>query len=91
MKSSLLVQYALSPCLRLCGYRGNLILTPSAFLFSPEAIFRSIFSSTHKRPPSDSAQTEEKKYIKWVDLSVPNEALRQALRLDVDTLHLTAT
>ena len=86
MKSSLLFQYALSRFLRFVVTAEILILTALCLsVFSRKLSSGAIFSSTQNATPSDSAQTEEKKYIKWVDFSVPDEALRQALRLDVDS------
>ena len=86
MKSSLLFQYALSRFLRFVVTAEILILTALCLsVFSQKLSSGAIFSSTQNATPSDSAQTEEKKYIKWVDFSVPDEALRQALRLDVDS------
>ena len=86
MKSSLLFQYALSRFLRFVVTAEILILTALCLsVFSRKLSSGAIYSSTQNATPSDSAQTEEKKYIKWVDFSVPDEALRQALRLDVDS------
>ena len=86
MKSSLLFQYALSRFLRFVVTAEILILTALCLsVFSRKTSSGAIFSNTPNATPSDSAQTKEKKYIKWVDFSVPDEALRQALRLDVDS------
>ena len=86
MKSSLLFQYALSRFLRFVVTAEILILTALCLsVFSRKLSSGAIFSSTQNATPSGSAQTEEKKYMKWVDFSVPDEALRQALRLDVDS------
>ena len=86
MKSSLLFQYALSRFLRFVVTAEILILTALCLsVFSRKTSSGAIFSNTPNATPSDSAQTQEKKYIKWVDFSVPDEALRQALRLDVDS------
>ena len=86
MKSSLLFQYALSRFLRFVVTAEILILTALCLsVFSQKTSSGAIFSNTPNATPSDSAQTQEKKYIKWVDFSVPDEALRQALRLDVDS------
>ena len=86
MKSSLLFQYALSRFLRFVVTAEILILTALCLsVFSRKLSSGAIYSSTQNATPSDSAKTEEKKYIKWVDFSVPDVALRQALRLDVDS------
>lgn len=43
-------------------------------------------SFLYRNPDSSKAPKDTKKdYIHWVDFTVPNEALRQALRLDVDS------
>lgn len=43
--------------------------------------------SSHTATPSNTKDPSEpqKKFIRWVDFTVPNEALRQALRLDIDS------
>lgn len=86
MKSSLLLQYAWSRFLRF-------VITAELLVFAALALsifFRlpastALLSAVQPTASSDSAQTEEKHFIKWVDFTVPNEALRQALRLDVDS------
>ena len=77
MKSSLLFQYALSLS-PFCGYRREiLILAALCLSVSPGSYLPGAIFQHPNATPSDSAQTEEK-YIKWVDFSVPDEALRQA-------------
>ena len=71
------------------------ILTLTMFLFShlfpvplPQ-LFRQapVSAASPDASPSDAATSLEKKkdFIHWVDFTVTNEALRQALRLDVDS------
>ena len=86
MKSSLLFQYAWSRFLRFVVAAELLILIALAFsIFSPVPPSTALLSAARPATPSDSPETEEKHFIKWVDFTVPNEALRQALRLDVDS------
>lgn len=86
MKSSLLFQYALSRFLRFVAAAEILILAALCLsIFSRMPTASTIFSSTNQATPSDSTKSAEKRFIKWVDFTVPNEALRQALRLDVDS------
>ena len=86
MKSSLLFQYAWSRFLRFVVAAELLILTALAFsIFSRMPPSNALLSAARSASPSDSARTEEKHFIKWVDFTVSNEALRQALRLDVDS------
>ena len=86
MKSSLLFQYALSRFLRFVAAAEILILAALCLsIFSRMPAASTIFSSTNQATPSDSTKSAEKRFIKWVDFTVPNEALRQALRLDVDS------
>lgn len=86
MKSSLLFQYAWSRFLRFVVAAELLLLTALAFsIFSQMPSSNALLSAARSASPSDSARTEEKHFIKWVDFTVSNEALRQALRLDVDS------
>ena len=86
MKSSLLFQYALSRFLRFVAAAEILILAALCLsIFSQMPAASTIFSSTNQATPSDSTKSAEKRFIKWVDFTVPNDALRQALRLDVDS------
>ena len=90
MQSSPLFQYARSRFLRFVVAAELLILTALAFsLFSrmpsSNTLLSAARSASPSASPSDSARTEEKHFIKWVDFTVSNEALRQALRLDVDS------
>ena len=86
MKSSSLLQYALSRFLRFVVTAEFLILAALCLsIFSRMPAGSAIFSSANQATPSDSTKSEEKHFIKWVDFTVPNEALRQALRLDVDS------
>ena len=86
MQSSPLFQYARSRFLRFVVTAELLILTALAFsIFSRMPSSNALLSAARSASPSDSARTEEKHFIKWVDFTVSNEALRQALRLDVDS------
>ena len=86
MKYSLLFQYAWSRFLRFVVAAELLLLTALAFsIFSQMPSSNALLSAARSASPSDSARTEEKHFIKWVDFTVSNEALRQALRLDVDS------
>lgn len=57
---------------------------PFPQLFRPDSV--SVISNA-KASPSDTGKDSAKKkdFIHWVDFTVTNEALRQALRLDVDS------
>ena len=68
MKSSLLFQYAWSRFLRFVVAAELLILTALAFsIFSRMPSSNALLSAARSASPSDSARTEEKHFIKWVD------------------------
>ena len=86
MKSSLLFQYALSRFLRFVAAAEILILAALCLsIFSRMPAASTIFSNTNQATPSDSTKSAEKRFIKWVDFTAPTDALRHALRLDVDS------
>lgn len=77
--SSYLKQY---PILSQTG--GSLMETADEIQPSVEANQKSDPESLQETAPNEEKK-EEKKYIKWVDFSVTNEAMTKAFRLDMDT------
>ena len=68
--------------------RGVLFLIGAEVAVLGFLLFALICPSVLRNPPGAEATaspSNAKKYIKWVDFDVTNEALRQALRYDVDS------
>lgn len=61
------------------------ILTAALCVKSREAASESIQPVTEESSADESADTQKKDYIRWVDFTIPSNVLEQAFKLDMNT------